>query len=97
MPPAGTSPLRKNLGKKNCELGEEDIARICDTFLAFAETEQSKIFDNDAFGYWKVTVERPLRIAGTDPNRSYKAAEIKKLKEKRRAQRDGAARNQKDP
>ena len=74
-------PLRKNLGKKNCELGEEDIARICDTFLAFEETEQSKIFDNAAFGYWKVTVERPLRIEGADPNRGYKAAEIKKLKE----------------
>ena len=74
-------PLRKNLGKKNCELGEEDIARICDTFLAFEETEQSKIFDNAAFGYWKVTVERPLRIEGADPNRAYKAAEIKKLKE----------------
>ena len=56
-------PLRKNLGKKNCELGEEDIARICETFLAFEETEQSKIFDNAAFGYWKVTVERPLRLA----------------------------------
>ena len=56
-------PLRKNLGKKNCELGEEDIARICDTFLAFEETEQSKIFPNAAFGYWKVTVDRPLRLA----------------------------------
>ena len=74
-------PLRKNLGKKNCELGEEDIARICDAFLAFEETEQSKIFDKAAFGYWKVTVERPLRIEGADPNRGYKAAEIKKLKE----------------
>jgi type I restriction enzyme M protein len=28
-------PLRKNLGKKNCELSDEDIGRICDTFLAF--------------------------------------------------------------
>ena len=56
-------PLRKNLGKKNCELGEEDIERICRTFLNFEETEQSKIFDNEAFGYWKVTVERPLRLA----------------------------------
>jgi type I restriction enzyme M protein len=74
-------PLRKNLGKKNCELGEDDIARICDTFLAFEETEQSKIFDNAAFGYWKVTVDRPLRIEGADPDRVYKAAEIKKLKE----------------
>ncbi|MFZ3091779.1 MAG: class I SAM-dependent DNA methyltransferase [Nitrospirota bacterium] len=55
-------PLRKNLGKKNCELSAEDIRRICDTFLAFEETEQSKIFPNEAFGYWKVTVERPLRL-----------------------------------
>ena len=56
-------PLRKNLGKKNCELSKEDITRICDTFLAFEETEESKIFPNAAFGYWKVTVERPLRLA----------------------------------
>lgn len=56
-------PLRKNLGKKNCELSEDDIQRIVDTFLAFEETEESKIFPNQAFGYWKVTVERPLRLA----------------------------------
>jgi type I restriction enzyme M protein len=55
-------PLRKNLGKKNCELSPEDIQRICDTHLAFEETEQSKIFPNQAFGYWKVVVERPLRL-----------------------------------
>jgi type I restriction enzyme M protein len=73
-------PLRKNLGKKNCELAEEDIKRICDTFLAFKETEQSKIFPNAAFGYWKVTVERPLRLEGIDPNRAYTPKEIKALK-----------------
>lgn len=55
-------PLRKNLGKKNCEFSAEDIQRICDTYLAFKETEQSKVFPNSAFGYWKVTVERPLRL-----------------------------------
>jgi len=55
-------PLRKNLGKKNCELAPDDIQRICDTYLAFKETQQSKIFPNAAFGYWKVTVERPLRL-----------------------------------
>ncbi|WP_440951491.1 type I restriction-modification system subunit M [Methanococcoides sp. FTZ1] len=55
-------PLRKNLGKKNCALSEDDIKKICDTFLAFEESEQSKIFQNEAFGYWKVTVERPLRL-----------------------------------
>lgn len=75
------TPLRKNLGKKNCELSDEDIQRICDTFLAFQETEQSKIFENASFGYWKVTVERPLRLAGIDPERAWKPAEIKTLKE----------------
>ena len=73
-------PLRKNLGKKNCELSETDIQRICDTFLAFEETNQSKIFPNAALGYWKVTVERPLRIVGIDPEKAYTNAEIKKLK-----------------
>ena len=74
-------PLRKNLGSKNCELSDEDIRRICDAFLAFEETEQSKIFPNEAFGYWKVTVERPLRIEGIDPERAYTAKEIKALKD----------------
>ena len=55
-------PLRKNLGKKNCELAADDIQRICDTYLAFQEMPQSKIFPHAAFGYWKVTVERPLRL-----------------------------------
>ena len=55
-------PLRKNLGKKNCELAEDDIQRICDCHRDFAETGQSKIFPNEAFGYWKIIVERPLRL-----------------------------------
>ena len=55
-------PLRKNLGKKNCELSADDIQRIMTLFLACEETEQSKIFPNAAFGYWKITVERPLRL-----------------------------------
>ena len=74
-------PLRKNLGAKNCELSDADIRRICDTFLAFDETEQSKLFPNAAFGYRKVTVERPLRLRGIDPERVYKAKEIKALKD----------------
>lgn len=73
-------PLRKNLGKKNCELGPEDIRRITDTFLAFEENEASKIFPNEAFSYWKVTVERPLRIKGINPERVYKGGELKQLK-----------------
>jgi type I restriction enzyme M protein len=56
------TPLRKNLGQKNCELAEADIQRILDAYFAFEETDQSKIFPNKAFGYWKITVERPLRL-----------------------------------
>ena len=74
-------PLRKNLGNKNCELADLDIRRICDAFLAFENTEQSKIFPNKAFGYRKVTVERPLRLEGIDPERAYTAREIKTLRE----------------
>lgn len=55
-------PLRKNLGKKNCELGPDDIDQVLSTFLNLEENEQSKVFPNEAFGYWKVTVERPLRL-----------------------------------
>lgn len=54
--------LRKNLGKKNCELSSDDITRITDLCISFSETEQSKLFQNKSFGYWKVTVERPLRL-----------------------------------
>ena len=80
-------PLRKNLGKKNCELGEDDIAHICETFLECKENDESKVFDNAAFGYWKVTVERPLRIEGAE-KRAHKAAEIRKLKEDGRRSED---------
>ena len=83
-------PLRKNLGAKNCELGGDDIMRICDAYVAFDETEQSKIFPNEAFGYWKVTVERPLRVHGIDGARAYTAKELKAFKEDGRVADDGA-------
>ena len=83
-------PLRRNLGQKTLRtVPTEDIQRICDTFLDFEETEESKIFPNEAFGYWKVTVDRPLRLGGPDPERVYKAAEIKKLKVEN--EKDGTA------
>ena len=74
------APLRRNLGNKNSELSVDDISRICDVFTGFEESENSKIFPNEAFGYWKVTVDRPLRIQGIDPERVYKAAEIREMK-----------------
>jgi type I restriction enzyme M protein len=73
-------PLRKNLGKKSCELSGADIARVLDAFLAFEEAEESKIFPNEAFGYRRITVERPLRLSRIDPDRAYSAKEIKQLR-----------------
>lgn len=57
------SPLRKNLGNKNCELIPEIRTEITKLLLNFEETEQSKIFDNKEFGYSKITAERPLRLS----------------------------------
>ena len=57
------APLRKNLGEKNCEITPEIRNQILDLYTAFdkADDRYSKIFDNSEFGYWSVTVERPLR------------------------------------
>jgi len=57
------SPLRKNLGNKNCELTPEIRTEITNLLIGFKETEQSKIFDDKEFGYSKITVERPLRLS----------------------------------
>lgn len=59
--------LRKNLGEKNCETNEDDRRTILKMLTDFRETEQSKIFPNQEFGYWSVTVERPLRIVYENP------------------------------
>ena len=88
------TPLRRNLGQKNCELSSVeggDIDRICEAFLAFEEAEHSKIFRNETFGYWKVTVDRPLRLVGIKPDRAYKAKEIKELKETSERSEDAPA------
>lgn len=54
------TPLRKNMGEKNCELSPEQRAEIVRIFMAFEESEISKIFPNSEFGYWKVSVQQPL-------------------------------------
>lgn len=78
------TPLRKNLGEKGVELSADDIDRVLKTFQAFddaGDPDHSKVFLNRDFGYSKIVVERPLRIAEAEEGRVYKAAEIKKLKE----------------
>ncbi|MBO6135655.1 MAG: SAM-dependent DNA methyltransferase [Fibrobacter sp.] len=54
------TPLRKNLGEKNCETNEADRAKILKLLMDFKETEQSKIFDNAEFGYWSVPLMKPV-------------------------------------
>ncbi|MDP1923401.1 MAG: class I SAM-dependent DNA methyltransferase [Thiobacillus sp.] len=55
--------LRKNLGEKNCEFSDEHIKQITQLYLDMPNDGISKIFSNRDFGYYKVTVERPLRLA----------------------------------
>ncbi len=82
-------PLRKNLGKKNCEFSEEQIQQIADLIVNPRETEQSKIFPNEAFGYYKITVERPLKLKDIDPEKAYSPKEIKALVTEGKADESG--------
>ncbi|MEA5461621.1 class I SAM-dependent DNA methyltransferase [Arcicella sp. LKC2W] len=61
--------LRKNLGNKNCEFAPEHIEQIIDVYQNLTAIERlgdegiaSKVFDNQDFGYYKVTIERPKRL-----------------------------------
>ena len=74
------SPLRKNMGKKNCEFTSEIRKEIVRIFLEMEESEVSMIFDNEEFAYWNVTVERPLRLR-VFPNRTIPADTFKKADE----------------
>ena len=53
------SPLKKNMGKKSCELTPELQKQILQIFLSMEESEISRIFDNSDFGFWKITVLQP--------------------------------------
>lgn len=55
--------MRKSLGSKRKVLTEESIETIVKTYGQFAENEFSKIFDYQDFGYRRITVERPLKLA----------------------------------
>ncbi|QOX81599.1 N-6 DNA methylase [Nanchangia anserum] len=55
--------MRKPLGEKRKELTDDDIADITRIYGAFQETDESKIFDTEDFGYHEIVVERPLRLS----------------------------------
>lgn len=56
---------RKALGNKRNDISPEQIAEITRIYGDFAENEISKIFNNEEFGYSKITVERPVRYSYT--------------------------------
>jgi len=54
--------MRKSLGYKRNEISPEQIKEITRIYGDFKDSEHSKIFDNEDFGYHKIVVERPLRL-----------------------------------
>ena len=54
--------MRKSLGSKRQYITEDQISELVRLYGCFEQTSQSKIFPIDAFGYRRITVERPLRL-----------------------------------
>ncbi len=52
--------MKRNLGDKNAFISDSHIRQLVELYTNFEETEHSKIYSNDFFGYTKVTIERPL-------------------------------------
>src|SRR5690606_30702657 len=53
--------MPKSLGEKRKQISDEQIAEIVRLYGAFTENDYVKIFPNEAFGFLRITVERPLR------------------------------------
>ena len=68
--------MRKNLGSKRNELSKEHIDNITKIYGDFVENEYSKIFDNDYFGYRKVTVLQPELNEDGTPKKNKKGEYI---------------------
>jgi type I restriction enzyme M protein len=54
--------MRKSLGEKRKEIAADQVDEITRLYADFAESDHVKIFPNEAFGYLRITVERPLRV-----------------------------------
>lgn len=72
------SVLRSNLGKKNCEFTPEIRKEIIRIFTTMEQSDVSMVFDNEEFGHWAVTVERPLRLR-VFPERKIPAGVLKEV------------------
>ena len=58
---------KKSLGNKRNEILEKHIQRILELYSNFEESKHSKIFNNDDFGYYQLTIEQPLLDEEGDP------------------------------
>ena len=54
--------MRKSLGEKRKQISDGQIEEIVRVYGTFAEGDRVKIFPNEAFGFLRITVERPLRL-----------------------------------
>ncbi len=54
--------MRKSLGSKRHLIPEKSIINIVNIYKEFNENDKVKIFDNEDFGYTKITVERPMQL-----------------------------------
>lgn len=99
-------PMRKSLGNKRKEISSEQIEEIKRIYAEFKEGEYCRIFDNEDFGFRKVTVERALKLKfqvteekieefkNTTP--FINLAVSKKKKEDERAEEEAAGREQQE-
>jgi len=72
--------MRKSLGSKRQYITDEQISDLVRLYGRFEETPQSKIFPIEAFGYRRITVERPLCLNfQTSPERIEKVLEEKAI------------------
>jgi type I restriction enzyme M protein len=80
---------RKNIGDKRNEISEANVHQLVKLYDQFEETEQSKIFNIEDFGYTTITVEQPLRLSwGLTPDRLDAALTIKALEKLTAGQRE---------
>jgi type I restriction enzyme M protein len=56
--------MKKSLGSKRKYIDEEQIQQILNSYTHFEETDISKIYPNEFFGYTKITIEQPLKENG---------------------------------
>jgi type I restriction enzyme M protein len=82
--------MRKSLGSKRQYITEDQVSELVRLYGSFEQSAQSKIFPIDAFGYRRITVERPLRL-----NFQTSAERIAKVQEEKALQKlDSAAQQQ---